>query len=248
MNAPSECRFLAWDSRFFGRDIARIERPTVEESALRRLLAEAREHGIDCVTWLVPLSQPRSLRAASACGLTLMDLRVTLARSLPPGARRADAPPGYAIGPCVAADVAALAAIARVSHRVSRFYSDPHFDDRRCGDLYETWIRKSCAGDADAVLVARAGDEACGYVTCHREDAGGRIGLFAIAETARGDGLGRALLDAALGWFVAQGDPRVQVVTQGRNLAAIRLYEACGFRTEAVAAWFHGWLTDGSAR
>jgi dTDP-4-amino-4,6-dideoxy-D-galactose acyltransferase len=79
-------------------------------------------------------------------------------------------------------------------------------------------------------------------VTCLRGDAGtGSIGLVGVAEAARGRGLGGRLVAAALGWFAGQGVERVEVVTQGRNVAAQRLYQAHGFRTRRVEVSFHRW-------
>jgi ribosomal protein S18 acetylase RimI-like enzyme len=51
------------------------------------------------------------------------------------------------------------------------------------------------------------------------------------------------LTEAALAWFCAQGLQRAQVVTQGRNIAAQRLYQKCGFRTGEIALWYHRWGT-----
>ena len=65
-----------------------------------------------------------------------------------------------------------------------------------------------------------------------------------IAPQARGQGLGLALMYTALGWFHAAGARRVQVVTQGRNLPALRLYQRGGFQVEMVQLWFHKWFID----
>jgi GNAT superfamily N-acetyltransferase len=65
--------------------------------------------------------------------------------------------------------------------------------------------------------------------------------LMAVAEKAHGQGFGHDLVKASLWWFANQGATRVRVATQGRNIAAQRLYQACGFRTCAVHLWYHWW-------
>ena len=90
-----------------------------------------------------------------------------------------------------------------------------------------------------------------GYVTCHlKKDAKaqqGEIGLLAIGEEARGKGFGSCLVAAALDWFGEHGARQVSVVTQGRNVAAQKLYQRSGFVTDSVALWYHKWF-DARAR
>lgn len=57
---------------------------------------------------------------------------------------------------------------------------------------------------------------------------------IAVAEDARGTGIGRALLEGALGEFARRGIRRVRVAVWDRNESAIRLYRACGFALAAT--------------
>jgi ribosomal protein S18 acetylase RimI-like enzyme len=57
-------------------------------------------------------------------------------------------------------------------------------------------------------------------------------------------GVGRKLVVASLGWFDAHGADRVTVVTQGRNIAAQRLYQRCGFLTRSTGLWYHRWFSE----
>ena len=110
--------------------------------------------------------------------------------------------------------------------------------------LYETWIRRSCEGYADAVLVAETGGGPAGYITCHLSGSppAGSIGLVGVGGDARGAGTGTTLVGAAIEWFQGRGVQEVSVVTQGRNLAAQRLYQRAGFRIQAVELWYHKWF------
>jgi dTDP-4-amino-4,6-dideoxy-D-galactose acyltransferase len=51
-------------------------------------------------------------------------------------------------------------------------------------------------------------------------------------------------VNASLGWFAQHGCDRVQVVTQGRNLAAQRLYQRAGFLTADLKLWYHKWYQN----
>ena len=125
--------------------------------------------------------------------------------------------------------------IARRSHRDSRFYHDPAFDRVRCDELYATWIRRSCQGWADTVLVATDHGQPAGYLT----RKGNSIGLVAVADRARGRGLGTQLVQAAQRYFYSSGAAYAEVVTQGRNQAARELYLRCGFRVVNAQHWYH---------
>jgi dTDP-4-amino-4,6-dideoxy-D-galactose acyltransferase len=196
---------------------------------------------IDCLYFLADAGDELTVPLAEQNGFNLVDVRVTLQLNLQ---KRPSAGVKLPLEIRVASrsDRAALVAIARVSHRDTRFHYDRHFARERCDDLYATWIEQSCDGYADIVLVADRDGQAVGYVTGHlREQGVGQIGLFAVSSEYQGQGVGRALAEACLNWFDERGMKTGLVVTQGRNIAAQKLYQACGFRTDALNLWYHYW-------
>ena len=78
-------------------------------------------------------------------------------------------------------------------------------------------------------------------MTCEVDGEVGKLGLVAVAEGNRRNGVGAALVDAALGHFVAAGVPESVVVTQGRNVAALRVFTRAGYAVERTQLWFHKW-------
>jgi dTDP-4-amino-4,6-dideoxy-D-galactose acyltransferase len=180
-------------------------------------------------------------RAAQEAGFGVVDVRMELDRPTAPAAA--------AVREHREADVDALRAIARVSHRDTRFYADPRFPEDRCDDLYDVWIRRSCEGWAQTVLVPNEGAAPAGYVSVHVDEAAerGSIGLIAVAPDARGRGVGATLVRGAVAWCDAGGLPQIAVVTQGRNVSAQRLFQRCGFRTSTVGLWFHKWYPTSQA-
>ena len=140
------------------------------------------------------------------------------------------------------ADVETLRRIARTSHTDTRFYADPRFPRERCDDLYETWIRRSCEGWADVVLVAERDGGPVGYMTVHRRDGFGNLGLLGVDEAWRRHGVGETLARGALAWCADNGLARSMLFTQARNVGSQRLFQRLGFRTSAVDLWFHKWF------
>jgi dTDP-4-amino-4,6-dideoxy-D-galactose acyltransferase len=186
---------------------------------------------VACLYFLAP-DEPGLAAAAEDAGFRLVDVRVELARSAAGG-------DVGAVRPAWPEDEAELRRIARTNHPITRFYADARFPDERCDDLYETWIARSLEGWAEAVLVAEADGRPAGYVSVH---ADGSIGLIGVDPDARGRGLGRELVLGAVAWCRDRGLGEVSVVTQARNVPALRTFERCGFLARDVGLWFHKWF------
>ena len=230
---PAE--ILDWDTAFFGFRIARVPSGALTPESAGEIDAWCAGEGVRCLYLLCRAEEAATIRAAEDHGYHLVDVRMTLRWQ--PGADPDEiARPARPARP---EDLAALEAISRECYHDTRFYNDPGFPRPLVASLYETWTRRSVEGWADAVLVTEDHLGLSGYITCHRQ--GWRIGLVGVASRTRGEGLGRTLVARALEWFRTQGAPEVAVSTQGRNAAALRLYQRCGFLVEAVELWYHKW-------
>jgi ribosomal protein S18 acetylase RimI-like enzyme len=256
------CELMKWDSEFFELNIARLL-----GNILRPALADAADiwcqrQAVNCLYALLRSDDPENGRVVVSHEFRLVDVRVTLEREIDRGlGNHPDAlepRPTCVVRPSQARDLPALQRMARMRHRDTRFFFDGNFSPKRCEDLYERWITASCQGYAQAVLVAQPDgiqgenvkhDNDCiGYITCHLDgpEKPGRIGLFAVDVTFTGQGVGRALVRSAVSWFALQGLTRASVVTQGRNVGALRLYERCGFCTAGVELFYHKWYSQES--
>ena len=241
MSGAPPCRFLEWDSSHFKRRIARVEGTKLTPDRLKEISSWCGAERIDCVYFLAESGDPGSVTLAEEAGYRRVDVRVTMERG---NAVPEETPEPGRVRPFEVGDLPSLREIARTRHTATRFYRDPGFAREDCAALYEIWISKAYAGDAARVLVALAGATPAGYLTC-QSGGEGKIDLVAVAESAQGKGLGRALVLEALRWFAERPLPAVSVVTQGDNAAARSLYERCGFRTRSEQVCFHGWFGPG---
>jgi GNAT superfamily N-acetyltransferase len=239
------CEYLAWDSAFWGGTIGRVQGDALSERLLEQIDTWAGEHDVCCLYFLASSNGPHTTRLVEDAGFHLVDIRITLDHSAPLLATSLSEPDGGVVRLVRSADVTQLEVIAGDSYHDTRFYVDPGFPPERCGALYSTWIKRSCEGYADAVLVADVGGEPVGYISCNvdRETGTGQIGLLGVSPRAQGGGIGGLLVTHALQWFAAHGAGRVLVVTQGRNYAAQRLYQRNQFRTCEVQLWYHKWYS-----
>lgn len=232
------CTFLAWDSDFWGVRVASITQHTLTEALLADVFVWCADQQIDLLYFLAATDSAATVCLAENNQFHLTDIRITFEHAL------GDIPGGLPAGvrPCIPSDIPSLRSIARTSHLDSRFYYDTRLTTEEADALYETWITNSCTGYADTVLVAELNGQPVGYVTCHIKDQEGSIGLVGVGEAARGKGVGRVLVDAALYWYVQRGVAQVTVVTQARNIAAQRLYQRAGFVTQSIRLWYHRWF------
>lgn len=249
MSTRECCEFLSWDSEFFGQRIARVSGDRLDRDSIQGIDRWCHENAIDCLYFLADAKDAETLRLAECSGYHLVDVRLTFERQIRNGEIWTDtsAPTnGAIVRPFAPNDLAALQALARDSYRDSRFYFDPCFRKSHCDMLYETWIRRSCEGYADVVLVAEMQDRPVGYITGHLrvERREGQIGLVGVNSEARGFGIGMRLVRAVLNWFAVHRADTAIVVTQGRNVSAQRMYQRCGFLTREMKLWYHKWFID----
>ncbi|PYX19682.1 MAG: hypothetical protein DMG82_24760 [Acidobacteria bacterium] len=244
MNSSTErdpvCTYLEWDSQFFQRRIARLNRHRLDHATMVECAHWCRHHRIDCLYFLADSNDLETPRLAEANDFHLTDIRMTLGRVVVPEDFAANSFDGFRHAR--EDDLRALRTIARTSHHDTRFYFDGHFEQEKCDLLYATWIENSFRGFAQAVLVAEADGEPAAYLTCHLNDQGSQIGLVGVGEGHRGKGLATKLVRAFLSWSREQGARRALVVTQGRNLPAQRLYQRNGFITSSMDLWYHRWF------
>jgi dTDP-4-amino-4,6-dideoxy-D-galactose acyltransferase len=243
------CEYLSWDSEFFGCRIARVLPSHLSLEAINGIEAWCHFHNIDCLYCLADADDEQTVRLAEQHHFNLVDVRLTLSKSLADPEPRLTKRAAGTIRPALAQDLPALRTIARQSHHDTRFYFDPRFDKARCDSLYEIWIEKSCQGYADAVLVAENENRVAGYITCKSlEPKVGQIGLLAVDRGAAGLGLGSALIRGALEWLRDRANEEVLVVTQGRNIPAQRCYQRAGFMSQSLRLSYHRWFLPSPER
>lgn len=248
MNAPNPvvCELLPWDTDFFGCRVARVCGDTLRSEQALQIDDWCRSNRVRGLYFLSRADDSTTIQTAEQHGFGLVDVRVTFERKTmsfhePVGTVETA---GVVIRPVSPDDLPALQLMAKAGHTDTRFFSDPHFSRQRAEELYSTWITRESQGRAQMVFVAAINlHQPVGYISCHLDQAmrAGQIGLVGVAADRRGKGIGKSLVRAAIGWYRDQGATEVTVVTQGKNQAAQRLYQQCGFLSRDLQLWYHKW-------
>lgn len=240
------CHRIPWDSEFFGVPIAMVDGNQFTTARVAAVLAWCRQEHIRCAYFLAESNDSQTIRLAERSGFEFQDVRITLELGST-GGKTPDLPASdITIRAGRIGDIPALRQIAATAYRDARFYFDRRFDRRQCDLLYAGWLESICQRGPEHVRIAERGQCIVGYVCCEFDGLGaGRIGLTGVEATNRGQGVGRRLVVDALRWFHERGIEHPTVVTQARNVPAQRLYQRCGFVTQAVHLWYHRWFGEG---
>ena len=232
--------YLSWDSEFFDRRTARVLEQALDQE--RWVLVErwCREQKIQTLYFLAESTLTAGHLFLESIGFIRVDERVLLSLTLPARVARPALESCAEVRHGSTADLPQLKGIALTAFRDGRFYHDPVFSKSKADEFYATWVENSFHGLADQVFTAIIRQEPVGFVTCVRSgEKGGQIGLIGVRDDVRNQQIGQHLMSAAIQWFADHGMNQVDVVTQGRNQAAISFYKKVGFQIKESKVWYH---------
>jgi ribosomal protein S18 acetylase RimI-like enzyme len=126
------------------------------------------------------------------------------------------------IGVATEADASAVIALWHACG-LTRPWNDPAAD-----------FALALASGSSVVLVRRGQDGIDGSVMTGFDGHRGWVYYLAVAEAARGRGLGKALMAAAEDWLRTRGCPKVQLMVRTSNEAALGFYDALGLERQEV--------------
>ena len=239
------CHFLPWDSEFFNLRIAKVVPNRLSHVSILLINKWCKENSIDCIYFLADPEFSVTTRIVEIDQYRLVDVRIIMHHENNSFHEPNQPNANYQVRPYRNSDLPSLRDISRNIFTRSRFYSDPCFPKDKCDELYDVWIKNSCEGYADHVLVAEIKGLPQGFITCHvrQNRLEGDIGLVGVSEQARGNGIGKSLVQASLQYFYEQGVSSVFIAMQGSNIIAQKLCEHTDFSMYSLRLWYHKWFT-----
>lgn len=124
----------------------------------------------------------------------------------------------------------------------SRFFRDKNFVQDEFKKLYTLWLQKSVSKEiCNKIFIHKKGDKINGFITVAVNNQSGKIGLIAVNSGERGRGIGSSLLIQVENYVFSEGKKNMEVVTQGKNLPAIRLYVKNGYEVLSKTYIYHRW-------
>jgi dTDP-4-amino-4,6-dideoxy-D-galactose acyltransferase len=233
---------LDWDTNFFNKKIGRINQAIENGVAFSNIEDELIKHHVDLAYYSsnAPLSD--TILSTENYSLNLVDKKTTYIKPINPTLPfnifikqyKANYPDEQ------------LLKLSVASGEYSRFNVDKQIGTDKFEELYELWIINSVSKKiAQEVLVYELLGSIVGFVTLGEKNSRADIGIIAVDKEHRGKGIGKALMYSAENWFANHSTYKdIQVVTQGSNKPACRLYESCGYKVDNVQFFYHLWKKD----
>ncbi|HEY3337731.1 MAG TPA: GNAT family acetyltransferase [Propionicimonas sp.] len=93
---------------------------------------------------------------------------------------------------------------------------------------------RAVGGPSSVVLGIRADGELLGSAMVGHDGHRGWVYYLAVADAARGRGLGKQLMQAAEAWLVERGLPKIQFMVRTDNTAVLDFYDHLGYARQDV--------------
>jgi dTDP-4-amino-4,6-dideoxy-D-galactose acyltransferase len=242
MDAGNDIELLAWDSEFLGFGVARLLSHNITATALKQQIANAQQAGAQLLYLVLSPDDYISNAAAIKVGAALVDRKVTFTMPVEAELAQLGIPNNIH---SATTPTAQLESLAFQSGEYSRFRLDNRFVSGTYERLYRQWLHNSLARTlAREVLVYQPAPAASelGLLTLGIKQGRADIGLLAVDRSARGQGVGTALVQAAQRVTATWGLTALQVVTQQNNQPACAFYQRCGFVVQTIEHVYHLWL------
>jgi dTDP-4-amino-4,6-dideoxy-D-galactose acyltransferase len=236
---------MKWDSDFFGFPIAFVGSRYLSDNIQLLIEDFVKKNKIKLVEYLCNCHDDLSVKVAEKNGYHFTDIRITFTLSLKKHTEVFDEAifPGK-FGLAKVEHIESLCAMTNLMYKDSRYFYDGNFDLQKINSFYSEWIQKAVTGKFDHECICYfEDDKPLGFCTIrYNQNNSVNIGLFGVGSSYAGKGIGKALLMHVMHTMKLKGLDTVNVVTQGRNYPAQKLYQAAGFRTFTTELWYHKWM------
>ncbi|MEJ5265616.1 MAG: GNAT family N-acetyltransferase [Bacteroidales bacterium] len=232
---------LSWDSNFFGFKVANVKNVDPEDevqwfSALKQL----QSMDVRLAYWIMPDYSQNFDSFAQKNNGTLVDIKTTYTCSL----SKNDYQIIDRIEPYE--EYYATEQLYNLSvqcGRYSRFAVDTNIPEEKFVELYRVWLYNSINKQlADKIYVYKIEDFIAGLATVKIKQGEGNIILIGVDEKFRGKGIGSELIKASKLFCIENNVGTLNVVTQGNNKNACRLYEKNNFVVKERVFLYHFWI------
>jgi dTDP-4-amino-4,6-dideoxy-D-galactose acyltransferase len=228
--------FVDWDSKFFGFNVAQINRENIRKKELSKILTGLKKENYRLVYLFVSKKISYSLpnfNIKYICKKIIYQKKILPQCLIHKNIKKYKMP--YPTDQMIY--------LAIESGICSRFKLDKNIDENKFNELYEKWIVNSVKKEIAAeVLIYEIDNKQAGLITFDKLYRVGKIGIIAVDRCYRRRSVGSFLLNAAEYYLHEAGYDKITIVTQNYNKAACHLYKKNGYHIDGAEHVYHIWL------
>lgn len=215
----------SFDSKIFGFKVVKITEITSPDD-VKVLVKELINNEIKQATFRIQSNSYSIIQALQKFGFVLVDGLISLDIDIQNHKEEL----GFKqIREAKNTDLGSLKELTTGLYLSSRIYSDSLISKNKADKFFTEWVKNSILGKvADSVLVWDEEGKILGYITLQKK---GQIPLLGVSPKARGMGIASKLIKASFAKFSEWEVKKVTIETQINNIAALRVYQDCGFKT-----------------
>lgn len=234
---------LKWDSDFFGFPVALVSCRQLSESIIVHINQYVKNNKLKLLQYLCNCHDRKSVKIAEKYGFNFVDIRLEFGKNIEQK-EAVQLKDNFTFGIAQKKHIPALEEAVFGLYKDSRYFFDGNFELDKINEFFRNWIMKGVLGTFDDVCYCIF-DKKIPVAFCtisFKKDKKADIGILGLASKYQGKGLGIDLLKLVFNALYDKGFNKINVVTQGRNYGAQRLYQKTGFLTERTEMWYHKWF------
>ena len=237
---------LDYDTNFFGYNVAQIQERQISADSINHVIDYCRNNEIKLLQFKCDAHHSPSVLLAEQHGFNFVDIRMIFERYIREVERQQTDDFKVSFRVAEKADIAGLKEKSKGVFRASRYYFDKQFSEEKIDVFYQDWVSKAVLGMFDNCLYIMSVDnQDAGYCSLRfgKGNVAG-IGIVGLFPAYVGNGYGQLLTKHVLNQCLEKGIKYIDVVTQGRNYPAQRLYQRCGFVIKKLELYYHKWFLE----
>jgi dTDP-4-amino-4,6-dideoxy-D-galactose acyltransferase len=238
-NLRMAIRTQEFESNLFGRRIALLETTPSNVDLTATTILDR----FELVQAKVPSRNSTIIDQLTSSGFRLCEGEIDLELSLNTESKSNPPVTAYGCRHATQNDIASLSELAANSFAGKTRFRRPWYSEDEARLMYSTWVAKAVRGEFDDVclMIAHEQGEPLAFVTLRKlqQSCNVRIGLLAVQDGFRRQGLGASLLKAASAWAFQNGGTCLKIATQISNLDAMRLYLKAKAKPVSTSYWFY---------
>lgn len=241
LNVIEVIKLLNWDSDFFGFPISLLNVKYLTINIQKLVDSFVVKNNIRLVQYLCNCHDDKSVYVAEKNGYHFCDIRLTFQLSLNKFSKFEVLDDSVKLA--TEGDLPYLIKMTENLYKNSRYFFDGNFELNKVNDFYSKWISGAVFGTFDDECYALYQfEKPIAFCTIRYSSLNkAHIGLFGVDVNFIGKGFGKKLINTVISILKCKDIVIVEVVTQGRNYGAQRLYQSAGFVTKETELWYHKW-------